>query len=134
MRDNDVRDRQDLIAGLNDDLAGEYRTIMDYATVIALLRVEVANRQGHARILADTIVALGGKPSETPRPMPLTCDPYELLEQIRRAESASIARARGMMARTGHHGDSRQRQRMTEPGRVQSAHRQATTTILNPVA
>src|SRR4051794_13581488 len=132
MRDNDVRDRQDLIAGLNEDLAGEYRTIMGYATVIALLRVEVANRQGHARLLADTIVALGGKPSETPKPMPLSCNPCEMLEQIRRAESASSARARGLIARTGHLEDGRQRQRMEEFGRVQASHQQGTT-ILNPM-
>jgi hypothetical protein len=131
MLDNDVRDRQDLIAGLNEDLAGEYRTIMGYATVIALLRVEVANRQGHVRSLADAVVALGGKPSEPPKPLPPACDPGEMIEQIRRAESASIARARRLMAGTGHHGDSRQGQRTSESGRVQSSHGRATT-ILTP--
>jgi hypothetical protein len=69
MDDGEDRNRQKVIAGLNEALAGEYRVIADYATSIALLRAEVADRQCHARALADTILSLGGEPTEGASPM-----------------------------------------------------------------
>jgi len=86
MSDGDGRDdrsREELIAGLNDDLAAEYRAIAGYATVIALLRVEVTTRQWHVRVLADAVTALGGEPTETPQPpLPLSRHPGETLTSV----------------------------------------------------
>jgi bacterioferritin len=81
--------REELIAGLNDDLAAEYQAIAGYATVIALLRVEVANRQQHACVLADAVTALGGEPTETPKPRRVSRDPRELLMSV--FQSAAFA-------------------------------------------
>jgi hypothetical protein len=119
MHDEEDQDRQELIAGLNEDLAGEYRVIMGYATVIALLRVEVANRQGIARFLADAIVALGGQPGEIPKPMPLTRNPCEMLEHIRRADAA-ISKPQRRSVHVDLQGSNRQRLRRADIARVTS--------------
>lgn len=69
---------QQLIDGLNEDLAGELGTIIRYnyqagkATGLAgehlrgMLRGEVADELGHAAFLTDVIADLGGEPTTTP--------------------------------------------------------------------
>ena len=133
MGDGDYRNCQELIAALNEDLAEEYRTITGYATVIALLRVEVANRQQHARFLADTVAALGGLPSETSQPMLSTCGPREMLKQIHRAESETIAKYQPRMAQADHCGDRELRTRLAETGGVEVVRRHTATTNLAAV-
>lgn len=85
---------QELIEQLNESLAGEYRVIAGYATVIALLRAEVTDRQGHARVLADSVTALGGQPTTAPPPMLISRDPRELLEQLSSLESRPLVTCR----------------------------------------
>ncbi|MCB0227277.1 MAG: ferritin-like domain-containing protein, partial [Anaerolineae bacterium] len=74
-------DRQTLIKNLNEDLAGELSAIIQYITYAAkatgpfrpqlaeFFLTEVADEQGHAQYLANKIVALGGEPTTTPRPV-----------------------------------------------------------------
>ena len=75
-------DKKQLIQKLNEDLAGELSAIIQYITYAAkatgpyrpqlaqFFLTEVADEQLHAQFLANKIVALGGEPTTTPRPVP----------------------------------------------------------------
>ena len=104
--DSSGRARQELINGLNEDLAGEYQAIAAYATLVAFFRAEVADRQRNAQFLSETVITLGGAPVEAPKYMALTCDPYELLEQFQRSEPQMVADYRQRMARAARHDDA----------------------------
>ena len=83
--------RADLIAGLNEDLAHEYAAVIQYRTYAsavtgpyrqelrAFFSSEVPDELGHAQLLADKIVALGGRPSVQPAEVKYTDDPREML-------------------------------------------------------
>src|SRR5690606_25983894 len=72
-------DKKELVARLNDDLAGELAAIIQYLTYAAkatgpfrpqladFFLAEVVDEQAHARFIANKIVALGGEPTTTPR-------------------------------------------------------------------
>lgn len=91
-------DRQKLIDHLNEDLAGELGAIIQYTTyaakatgpyrpqLSAFFLAEVADEQGHAQFLANKIVALGGEPTTTPRPVPSAESNREMLEAVLAAE------------------------------------------------
>jgi bacterioferritin len=71
--------KEDLIRGLNEDLAAEWGTIMRYtyqsgkavglrgAEFREILEKEIADELGHARYLTDVIADLGGEPTTKPR-------------------------------------------------------------------
>lgn len=71
--------KEELLRGLNDDLAAEWGTIIRYtyqagkafglrgAELREILRREVQDELGHAAFLIDVIVDLGGEPTVTPR-------------------------------------------------------------------
>ena len=71
--------KDDLIRGLNEDLAAELGTVVRYtyqaskATGLTgselreLLKGEVEDELGHATFLMDVIVDLGGEPTTTPK-------------------------------------------------------------------
>lgn len=111
------RGRQDLIAGLNEDLAGEYQAIISYITYAALVggpyrpqlaaffRAEVADEHGHAQYLADKIAALGGEPTVTAKPVVVTRDAREMLELIRQAEIETIDRYQQRIAQADQVGE-----------------------------
>jgi len=91
-------DKQTLIGHLNDDLAGEFGAIIQYITYAAkttgpyrpqlfqFFLTEVADEQLHAQFLANKIVALGGEPTTTPRPVPPAATNREMLEAVLAAE------------------------------------------------
>ncbi len=91
-------DKQKLIDGLNEDLAGELSAIIQYVTyaakatgpyrpqLTAFFLAEVADEQLHAQFLANKIVALGGEPTTTPRPVPVAKTNREMLEAVLAAE------------------------------------------------
>jgi bacterioferritin len=95
---------QQLIDGLNEDLANEYGAVIMYRTYASLasgpFRVdlkaffegEIPDELGHAAFLADKIVALGGKPTTRATDVPYTTDNREMLEHALRAEEETIAR------------------------------------------
>ncbi|MCB1032748.1 MAG: ferritin-like domain-containing protein, partial [Acidobacteria bacterium] len=86
--------KNDLIAYLNEDLAGELSAIIQYVTYAAkatgpyrpqlaqFFLAEVADEQLHAQFLANKIVALGGEPTTTPRPVPAAHNNREMLEAV----------------------------------------------------
>ncbi|MCX7853018.1 MAG: ferritin-like domain-containing protein [Caldilineales bacterium] len=95
-------DKQTLIDHLNEDLAGELSAIIQYITYAAkatgpyrpqlsqFFLAEVADEQLHAQFLANKIVALGGEPTTTPRPVAPAHTNREMLEAVLAAERRAI--------------------------------------------
>ena len=91
-------DKQTLIDHLNEDLAGELSAIIQYITYAAkatgpyrpqlaqFFLTEVADEQLHAQFLANKIVALGGEPATSPRPVPPAQTNREMLKAVLEAE------------------------------------------------
>lgn len=96
-------DKKQLIDALNEDLAGELGAVIQYLTYAAkangpyrpqlvnFYMAEVPDETAHAQYLANKIVALGGEPTTTPRPVPAATTNKEMLEAIRDAEKRAIA-------------------------------------------
>ena len=93
-----------LIDGLNEDLAHEYAAVILYRTyasaVTGPFRQELRNffsgeipdELGHAQLLADKIVALGGTPIVRAADVKFTDDPKQMLQNALDDEVATIAR------------------------------------------
>jgi bacterioferritin len=72
--------KEELIKGLNEDLAAELGTVIRYTyqsskamgfvgvELREILEGEIADELGHAAFLMDIIVDLGGEPTTTPKP------------------------------------------------------------------
>lgn len=87
-----------LITQLNEDLAGEFGAIIQYLTyaakttgpyrpqLVQFFMAEVADEQLHAQYLANKIVALGGEPTTTPRPVTPANTNRGMLEAVLAAE------------------------------------------------
>ena len=94
--------KEELIAGLNDDLAGEFQAVIMYVTYAATVTgphrpmlkqffsAEVPEELGHAQFLAGKISSYGGTPITTPRPVPMTTEPKQMLENVLAAERQAI--------------------------------------------
>lgn len=95
-------DKKTLIDNLNKDLAGELSAIIQYITYAAkatgpyrpqltqFFLAEVVDEQGHAQFLANKIVALGGEPTTTPRPVPPAKNNKEMVEAVLAAERQAV--------------------------------------------
>ena len=95
--------KAELLARLNEDLAGEYGAIIQYLSYAAkatgpyrpqlaqFFLAEVADEQGHAQFLSNKIVALGGEPTTTPRPVPPARTNREMLDAVLAAEKKAVA-------------------------------------------
>jgi bacterioferritin len=96
--------KQELIDGLNVDLANEYAASIMYtynaAVVSGLYRQtlkpffesEIADEQGHALYLAEKIKVLGGTPTTAPAEVKQLTDVKEMLIEARTAEKDTIDR------------------------------------------
>jgi bacterioferritin len=96
-------ERQQLIDNLNEDLAGELSAVIQYITyaakatgpyrpqLAAFFLEEIADEQGHAQFLANKIIALGGEPTTTPRPVPAAKSNREMVEAVAAAEKQAVA-------------------------------------------
>lgn len=85
-----MQTKDDLIKGLNDDLAAELGTVIRYTyqagravgltglELRELFADEVQDELGHAAFLTDVIVDLGGEPTTTPR----TFDKPETMKEM----------------------------------------------------
>jgi bacterioferritin len=94
--------KDEMIKGLNDDLAGEYQAVLMYTTYSAsvtgphrpMLRQffapEIPEEMAHAQFLADKIASLGGQPVTAPRKVPTASGPREMLENVLAAEKQAI--------------------------------------------
>ncbi len=98
--------KQELIEGLNLDLANEYQAIITYityaATVTGIHREEmkeffmreVPEELRHAEFLANKIAALGGQPTTVPIAVPPASNLKEMLHNLHAAEVDTIERYR----------------------------------------
>lgn len=98
--------RQELIDGLNQDLAAEYQAIIHYLVGAELMTghgrpelkeffaAEIQDELGHAQFLANKIVALGGTPATSPAPVRIGKSNREQLEIALEAEKETIERYR----------------------------------------
>ncbi|SHK71853.1 ferritin-like domain-containing protein [Rhodothermus profundi] len=96
--------REQLIKGLNEDLAHEYQAIVMYATYAAMasgihrpflkefFEREIPEELRHAQFLANKITALGGLPTTKPAPVKLADSNRAMLEAVLKAEEETIAR------------------------------------------
>ena len=94
--------KQTMIEHLNEDLAGELGAIIQYLTYAAkangpyrpqlsqFFLAEVADEQMHAQYLANKVVALGGEPATTPRPVPDAENKKEIVEAVLKAERRAV--------------------------------------------
>src|SRR5690606_37030989 len=95
---------QQLLDGLNEDLAHEYAAAIMYtyraAVVTGLYRSllkpffeeEISDEMGHALYLSDKIKTLGGTPTTTPAKVEQLTDVQEMLVVTYEAEKATIER------------------------------------------
>ena len=100
---NDVS-KEDLIEGLNEDLAYEYQAILMYTSYVAMasgihrpllksfFEDEIPEELTHAQFFAEKITALGGTPTTQPSPFDLAEDEQAMLEQVLEAESSTVER------------------------------------------
>jgi bacterioferritin len=82
----------DLIRGLNEDLAAEWGTVIRYtyqagksygilgAELREIFLRETADELGHAQLLTDVILDLGGEPTTEPKPFEKPDDIKSMLE------------------------------------------------------
>lgn len=103
MADEQVTKEQ-LIDGLNTDLAHEYQAVLMYNSYAAMASGihrpllkgffdgEILEEVQHAQFLADKITALGGTPTTRPAEVELFDDPEKMLRQVLQAESETIDR------------------------------------------
>ncbi|MFC0523510.1 ferritin-like domain-containing protein [Pontibacillus salicampi] len=95
---------QELIDGLNVDLAHEYAASIMYTYNAAVVeglyyqvlkpffQSEIADEQGHALYLAEKIKTLGGTPTTKPAEVKQLQDVKEMLEEAKNAEEDTISR------------------------------------------
>lgn len=112
-------DASHLVDGLNEDLANEYASVIQYRTYASMLRgphrltlrpqfeAEIADELGHAGTLADFITALGGTPTTKPADVTAADSPLDMLRAAYEAELGAIARyveRREQAEQAGEHG------------------------------
>lgn len=102
MTDDKSVTMEQLIAGLNEDLAGEYNAVISYLTysakvtgpyrpqLVAFLQSEIPDELAHAQYLADKISSLGGEPATEPKPVKQSDDARQMLEYIYEAEAQTV--------------------------------------------
>lgn len=96
--------KQELIEGLNEDLANEYAAVILYRTYASLVKgpyrhelraffsSEIPDELNHAQLLADKVVALGGTPTVKAAAVPMASNPKEMLQNALDAEVDTIRR------------------------------------------
>lgn len=112
-------DTRDLLAGLNQDLANEYASIIQYRTYASTVRgphrltlkpmfaSEIPDELRHAERLADAIAALGGTPTTRPMPVNAAESPVQMIQDALEAEIGAISRyveRRQQAEQAGEHG------------------------------
>ena len=110
---------EDLLAGLNVDLAREYSAVILYRTYASqvsgqwrmelrqFFEAEIPDELGHAQLLADKIVALGGTPTTVPSPVKTADNPRQMLKNALADEIEALGRyvlRRSQAEALGHYG------------------------------
>jgi bacterioferritin len=111
--------QEKFLEGLNVDLAHEYAAVITYRTYASQVQgqwrmelrqffeSEIPDELGHAQLLADKIVALGGTPTTTPSSVKPARDSREMLRNALEDEIETIDRyvlRRKQAEALGHYG------------------------------
>jgi bacterioferritin len=111
--------QQDFLEALNVDLAHEYGAVISYRTYASQVQGqwrmelrqfferEIPDELGHAQLLADKIVSLGGNPTTVPSPVKQAKDSKEMLRNSLEDEIETIQRyvlRRKQAEALGHYG------------------------------
>lgn len=135
-------DKETLIKNLNEDLAGELGAIVQYITYAAkatgpyrpqlvdFFLKEVADEQLHAQYLANKVVALGGEPCTTARPVPVAGTNREMLEAVLAAENKATADYTNRAQQADEYGDKGLAVQLEDMVRDESGHSEETERIL----
>ena len=135
-------DKQTLIDRLNEDLAGEYGSMIQYLTYAAKVTgpyrpqlsqfflVEVADEQRHAMFLANKVVAMGGGQTTKIRPVPAAKTNLDMLEAIFTAEKKATADYVERAKEADAYGDKGLAVQLEEMVRDESGHAEETERIL----
>ncbi len=135
-------DKQTLIDHLNEDLAGELSAIIQYITYAAkatgpyrpqlaqFFLTEVADEQMHAQFLANKIVAFGGEPTTTPRPVPPADSNRAMLEAILAAERQATADYTQRAKEADEYGDKGLAVQLEDMVRDESSHSEESERML----
>jgi len=135
-------DKKTLIKNLNEDLAGEFGAIIQYLTYAAkatgpyrpqlsqFFLAEVADEQLHAQFLANKIVALGGEPTTTPRPVPAASTNKEMLQAVLEAERRATKDYTQRAREADEMGDKGLAVQLEDMVRDESGHSEETERIL----
>lgn len=135
-------DKKALIDKLNEDLAGELSAVIQYTTYAAkatgpyrpqlseFFLAEVADEQGHAQFLANKIVALGGEPTTTPRPVAKASTNREMLQAVLEAEERALADYTERAEQAEAYGDKGLAVQLEDMVRDESGHAEETGRIL----
>jgi bacterioferritin len=96
--------RKQLMEGLKEDLRGEFQAVIMYRLYASMVQGpyrqelrtfftnEIPEELGHAQILADKVVALGGQPVVTSAPVRYTDDPQQMLKNSLEDEELTVKR------------------------------------------
>ena len=135
-------DKETLVSRLNDDLAGELSAIIQYliyaakATgpyrpqLVQFFLAEVADEQLHAQYLANKIVALGGEPTTTPRPVPIVHTNLDMLKSILTAEQQATEDYTQRAKEAEEYGDKGLAVQLEDMVRDESGHAEETERII----
>lgn len=95
---------EELLDGLNTDLAHEFNAVITYRLFASMcsgvsrqemrqfFESEIPDELGHAQFLADKIVALGGTPTAEPAPVEISTNNRRMFEIALKAERETVAR------------------------------------------
>jgi len=135
-------DKETLIDNLNGDLAGELSAIIQYITyaakatgpyrpqLSAFFLTEVLDEQMHAQFLANKIVAFGGEPTTTARPVPPAGTNREMLEAVLTAELQATADYTERARQADEYGDKGLAVQLEDMVRDESGHSEETERML----
>jgi bacterioferritin len=110
--------KDEMIRGLNEDLAGEYQAILMYITYAATVTgphrpmlksffaTESPEELAHAQFLAEKIASLGGQPTTERRAVPPGGGARQMLENVLAAERQAISDYRQRARQAVELGDS----------------------------
>lgn len=134
--------KETLINNLNEDLAGELGAIIQYITyaakvtgpyrpqLAAFFLAEVPDEQMHAQYLANKIVAFGGEPTTSPRPVPAAHSNREMLQAILEAEQQAVKDYTRRAKEADEYGDKGLAVQLEDIVRDESGHSEETERML----
>lgn len=134
--------KQELIRGLNEDLAGELSAIIQYITyaakatgpyrpqLVQFFLAEVTDEQAHAQYLANKIVAMGGTPTTEPRPVPKAKSNRAMLKAVLAAERQAMRDYTERAKQAEAYGDKGLAVQLEDMIRDESNHAEETERIL----